>query len=139
MAASDWISTNGIARVVRLVLDGGSGPITVSGVEFNVASAAMVGFRATLTDDDIAAVLTFLRSSWGNSGDPVKPSEIAAIRADTADRAGKGWTAQELLAMPVGGGGAGAPAELTPDQLKDKLKALPPDALKTLLEELNKK
>lgn len=138
VAASDWVSTNGIARVARLILDGGSGPITVSGVEFNVAAAAMVGFRPILSDDDIAAVITFLRSSWGNKGDPVKAAEVAAIRAATADRAGKPWTSAELMAMPVGGGGA-APAELTPDQLKEKLKTLPPDVLKTLLEEVNKK
>lgn len=143
LAASDWVSTNGIARVTRLILEGGSGPITVSGVEFNVASAAMVGFRATLTDEQIAAVITFLRSSWGNSGDPVKTSEVAAIRAATADRAGKGWTSQELMAIPVSGAATAAPAapaaELTPDVLKEKLKALPPDTLKALLEELGKK
>jgi mono/diheme cytochrome c family protein len=140
VAASDWVSTNGIARITRLILEGGSGPITVSGVEFNVASAAMVGFRATLTDEQIAAVITFLRSTWGNSGDAVKPSEVAAIRAATADRAGKGWTIQELMEIPVSGAAPAAPAaELTPDVLKEKLKALPPDTLKALLEELGKK
>lgn len=142
LAASDWISTNGIARVVRLILDGGSGPITVSGIEFNVPAAAMVGFRPTLNDEQIAAVMTYLRASWGNSGDPVKAAEVAAIRAATADRAGKGWLSSELMEIPVSGAApapAAAPAELTPDALKEKLKALPPETLKALLEELGKK
>ncbi len=140
VAASDWVSTNGIARIGRLILEGGGGPITVSGVEFNVATAAMVGFRPTLTDAEIAAVITFLRSNWGNAGDPVKAAEVAAIRVATEDRAGKAWTSAELLEIPVGGAPLGAaPVELTPEILKEKLKALPPDALKALLEELTKK
>jgi hypothetical protein len=45
------------------------------------------------------------------------------------------------MAIPPNGGGAAsaAPAELAPEVLKQKLKALPPDALKALLEDLGKK
>ena len=47
------------------------------------------------------------------------------------------------MAIPVSGAAVPAPAapgtELTPDVLKEKLKALPPDTLKALLEELGKK
>ena len=33
-----------------------------------------------LSDDDIAAVVAYTRNSWGNSGDAVLPSAVAAAR-----------------------------------------------------------
>jgi len=38
-----------------------------------------------LTDEQLAAVLTYVRGSWGNSGTPVQPVLVAAVRKATGD------------------------------------------------------
>ena len=43
---------------------------------------AMPGF-ARLDDDEVAAVLTYIRRSWGNSAEPVTSSFVARIRLET--------------------------------------------------------
>ena len=35
-------------------------------------------------DDEIAAILTYVRNSWGNEGDPVSVAEVASVRAKTS-------------------------------------------------------
>ena len=48
------------------------------------------------TDDDLAAVLTYIRRAFGNQADPVEPGAVARVRAETAARAAP-WTERELL------------------------------------------
>lgn len=97
LAGSDWVNTAGHDRIARIVLDGLNGPITVSGNLFN---SVMVPWRDILTDDQIAAVLTYVRQEWGNTAPSVPVGEVTALRSATKDRAGKAWTADELLALP---------------------------------------
>lgn len=40
----------------------------------------MPTFKAELTDDQIAAILTYVRSAWGNKAGPVSVGEVAGIR-----------------------------------------------------------
>jgi hypothetical protein len=50
-------------------------------------------------------VLTYVRREWGQTGDPVDPQTVEAVRAQTATRT-RPWSDDELLAMiPVGRGG----------------------------------
>ena len=49
-----------------------------------------------LKDDEIAAVLTFVRQEWGNKAPPVKPEDVKVIREKTKERTQQ-WTANELL------------------------------------------
>ena len=93
LAGSEWV--NGDAgRMVRIVLAGVTGPISVAGVEY---SAAMPPWGPALNDDQVAAVVTYVRSAWGNRGGPVTAAEVAAIRAATRERT-KPWTVPELIA-----------------------------------------
>jgi mono/diheme cytochrome c family protein len=98
LAGSDWVNNLGPNRQIRIVLNGLQGPITVSGQEFN---NAMLPWRDQLPDADIAAVLTFVRGNkeWGNSGSPVTPAHVKAIREATANK-GTYWTPPELLQIP---------------------------------------
>jgi mono/diheme cytochrome c family protein len=50
------------------------------------------------SDDKIAAVLTYVRSEWGNNATPITPEQVAAIHAKEADH--KAWTQDELLKLP---------------------------------------
>jgi mono/diheme cytochrome c family protein len=49
----------------------------------------------SLSDADMAAVLTYVRSSFGNHADAVTPEEVARERAATAGRTTM-WTVAEL-------------------------------------------
>lgn len=87
---SEWV-TGDAERLVRVVLHGLTGPIEVKGEVWN---GSMPAWGASLSDDEVAGVLTHLRSSWGNTAGPVSPEEVAAIRA--RDERSTPWTASEL-------------------------------------------
>jgi mono/diheme cytochrome c family protein len=83
---------NGPAEVpIAIVLHGLQGPLTVHGTTFNGQMAPWGQF----SDDDIAATLTYVRSSWGNAASPVTAAQVAAVRAATAGRTTP-WTWDEL-------------------------------------------
>jgi cytochrome c6 len=43
--------------------------------------AGMPAFKDDINDADLASIISYVRTSWGNKGKPVTASEIAAIRA----------------------------------------------------------
>ena len=56
------------------------------------------------TDEQIAAVLTYVRREWGQTGAPVDPAAVNAVRAATKGRS-RPWTEAELSALlPKEGG-----------------------------------
>jgi mono/diheme cytochrome c family protein len=79
-------------RVVRIVLRGLSGPVTVKGQTFN---GVMPAWADQLSDAEIAAVLTYVRSSWGNRAEAITAEKVARERAATTGRTAP-WTAGEL-------------------------------------------
>jgi mono/diheme cytochrome c family protein len=91
LVGSEWVAGSE-ERLVRIVLHGLSGPIKVAGKDFN---NVMTPFGALLKDEQIAQVLSYIRSEWGNTGAEVSPATVARIRAETADRKSP-WTAAEL-------------------------------------------
>jgi len=97
LAGSDWVNTAGHARLVRIVLDGLNGPLEVNGQPFN---NAMPPWRDSITDEQVAAVLTYVRQSWGNKAAAVPVDDVKAIRDSTKDRANQPWTAELLKALP---------------------------------------
>src|SRR5258708_3846182 len=97
LGGSDWVNAAGPARLVRIVLDGFTGSVEINGQKF---SNTMVPWRDTLSDEQIAAVLTYVRQAWGNKGAPVGADNVKAIRDKTKDHAGQPWTAELLTAVP---------------------------------------
>lgn len=93
LAGSEWVLAKDPSRIIRIALDGVSGPITVKGQSL---SAAMLPWRDNLKDEEIAQVLTYIRNSWGNEAAPVTPEHVAAIRKETAKHSGSNWTVPEL-------------------------------------------
>ena len=100
LAGSDWVAAQSPNRIIRAVLDGLTGPITVNGQSFN---NTMVAWGPSLKDEEIAAVLSFVRQNkeWGNNAPPVTAEQIKAIRAKVADRS-QPFTPDELLKIPEG-------------------------------------
>ena len=88
---------NGPAEVpIAIVLHGLQGPLTVHGATYNGQMAAWGQF----SDDDIAATLTYVRSSWGNAAPAVTAEEVEAVRKATASRTTP-WTWEELQAAKL--------------------------------------
>ncbi len=100
LAGSEWVLSPSPNRTIRILLDAVGGPIKVKGVDIN--SDAMLAWRDQLKEDDIAAVVTFIRGNtdWGNAASFVKPEQVKAVKADTSKHAGTKYTAAELLQVP---------------------------------------
>jgi mono/diheme cytochrome c family protein len=64
----------------------------------------MPPFRATLSDEQIASVLTYLRREWGHAASPVAPADVREIRGLTGSRKTP-WTEAELSSLAGGGRG----------------------------------
>ncbi len=62
--------------LIKIVLFGLEGPIIVKGLQYNQLMPA----QDYLSDQQIADVLTYIRSSWGNNAEPVAPALVAEIR-----------------------------------------------------------
>jgi mono/diheme cytochrome c family protein len=111
LAGSEFVD-GGSRRHVMIVLKGLQGPLTVKGQHYG--SAVMQPWDKTLTDEKIADVVTYERSSWGNKGSPVTAEGVAALRKDLAGRT-ESYTEPDILAVPAdanvpGGGAPPAPA-----------------------------
>lgn len=76
LAGSDWLAGHPVEEAVAVVLQGLSGPLVVNGETYN----AVMPPAAHLSDDDIAAALSFVYSQWGNDGREVTPAQVAAVR-----------------------------------------------------------
>ncbi len=79
-------------RLAAIILKGNTGAFTVDGKPFN---NIMPPQEAMLTDEKIAAVMTFVRSNFGNTASPVTVDVVAAARKKFADRK-TSWTQPEL-------------------------------------------
>ena len=77
LAGSEWVNASGFTRVTMIPLEGLSGDVQVAGKDYNMNMAAM---GAALPDADLAAVMTYIRSAWGNKGGEVTPEDVSAIR-----------------------------------------------------------
>lgn len=98
LVGSDWVNAEGPNRIIRIVLNGFTGPVEVSGKQYGTGT--MTPFKDVFTDEQIAGVLSFVRQEWGNKASRVTPEQVAAIRKQTADKMGN-WAAPDLLQIPV--------------------------------------
>jgi mono/diheme cytochrome c family protein len=93
LVGSEWVLRDaGIP--IRIVLFGLQGEITVKGSVFN---NKMPQFHDKLSDDEIAAVLTHVRSSWGNASGAVTAADVDSVRVRYAGRGP--WSSAELEAL----------------------------------------
>jgi mono/diheme cytochrome c family protein len=79
---SEWVSGKA-ALPIQIVLHGVTGELDVNGTTYN---GLMPTFKDKLDDAEIAAVLTYVRQSFGNAADEVDAAEVAAQREATAAR-----------------------------------------------------
>jgi mono/diheme cytochrome c family protein len=77
----------------RIVLNGKEGPVGL-----------MPSLGTVLSDDQIAAVLTYIRREWGHTASAVDPSTVRDVRAQFAGRT-RPWTVAELSELLANGRG----------------------------------
>jgi mono/diheme cytochrome c family protein len=82
--AGKWIQGNE-ERLIKIVLKGLMGPIEVSGKQYP-GQVPMTPFAGLLNDKEVAAVLTYVRNSFGNKAPAVSPEKVKAVRAATANQ-----------------------------------------------------
>ncbi len=77
LAGSDYLLGDR-KKVMAAALFGLSGPVTVNGVEYNGVMPSL----GHLPDEDLAAALSYVLGSWGNTGSAVSVEEVAALRVE---------------------------------------------------------
>lgn len=77
LAGSEWVDAKGFNRMAHIPLEGLVGSVQVEGKDWNANMPAM---GAALSDSDLAAVLSYIRTSWGNKAGPVTADDIKGIR-----------------------------------------------------------
>ncbi|MFK7850975.1 MAG: cytochrome c [Akkermansiaceae bacterium] len=95
LAGSEWV--NGPAEnLINIQLRGLTGPIMVKGQEYNFPAGMQP--MAYQTDEQIAGVLTYVRSNFGNDAPPVAPAEVEALRGEVGKPQ---LTADQLIPVEV--------------------------------------
>ncbi|MBB5444730.1 MULTISPECIES: cytochrome c [unclassified Paraburkholderia] len=76
LAGNPAVLSASSASLVRLLVEGGGSPHTESGPE----PRKMPSFAGKLTDTEMARVLTFVRTAWGNAAGPVTRNDVSSVR-----------------------------------------------------------
>ncbi len=96
LAGSEWVTAKGINRLTHIPLEGLTGTIKVEGKDWTLNMAAM---GAALSDADLAAVLTYIRTSWGNKAGEVTADEVKKIR-DAVGGHAQPINGEQIMKMP---------------------------------------
>ena len=99
LAGSEFVLAQGNMgdnHLVMLVLNGLQGHFMVKGQAYNNAMAPW----KQLTDEQIANILTYIRSDWGNNAPAITPTFVSQIRKETAS-VSDSYTQEQLMAMPA--------------------------------------
>jgi mono/diheme cytochrome c family protein len=75
--AKNPFETGDPKKVIATVLHGLHGKITVAGKTYN---GTMPAWKGQLSNAEIAAVITYVRSSWGNKASKVSEKDVAAVK-----------------------------------------------------------
>ena len=90
LVGSEWVSGSP-QRLARIVLHGVRGPITVNKQVYQLDMPSL----GILEDEQIAAVLTYIRHEWGHNYPAVDTALVKQIREAEAKRADS-WSEAEL-------------------------------------------
>jgi mono/diheme cytochrome c family protein len=123
LAGSEVETGDATNQLIAIVLKGLQGPVEIKGKPFN---NAMQAWEGQYTDQQLASILTYVRSDWGNNAPAITAEMVKQIRDEFKDRKEQ-WTWPEIQKIPpknltAGGGqppgqqkpGAPAPAGQPP-------------------------
>lgn len=115
LAGSEWVLAkegwHGDNHIVKIVINGLQGVVQVKGQNYN---SVMAPWGKVLKDEQIAAVLTYVRNEWGNQAPPIPVDFVTKVREKNKERT-EAWTQKELQAVgrELVGEAAAAPAPET--------------------------
>jgi mono/diheme cytochrome c family protein len=90
---SDWVTGNA-GSLIRIMLQG----FDSGEDEWVQGAGGIMPGHDFMSDEELAAVLTYIRQSWNNDADPVSVEEVEEIRASTTEREDE-WTPDELYQL----------------------------------------
>ncbi|MGB5482559.1 MAG: c-type cytochrome [Eudoraea sp.] len=95
LKSSEWV-TGDKEKLAMILLHGMEGPVVVNGKEYGIPDILpnMPSF-STLQNEDIAAISTYIRNSWGNSSEAISNGTVGRIRFRTQGKITP-WQATEL-------------------------------------------
>lgn len=96
LAGADLVKV-GERRLIAILLKGLKGPIKVGDAAYN---GLMPAWEKALSDKKIAAVASYIRSSWGNGAGEISEEKVASLRKELASISGE-WTWDELEKIPA--------------------------------------
>lgn len=96
LRGTPWV-TGSPERLIKLVLKGLMGPMEIAGRKYS-GQVPMTPHEGMLNDTEVAAVLTYVRNSFGNKAAPISPDLVKIVREEVKDKQGF-WSPQELLKM----------------------------------------
>ncbi|MGE7773948.1 PVC-type heme-binding CxxCH protein [Chitinophaga sp. NPDC101104] len=99
LSGNAWVNGND-ERLIKLVLKGLVGPIEVNGKKYP-GQVPMTPFGGLLNDEEVAAVLTYVRNSFGNNGAAISPEKVKKIRKATENKKDLYSTDQLLKEHPM--------------------------------------
>ena len=88
-----WVNGS-TERLIKLTLNGLHGPINVKGNTYP-GFVPMTQFKGLLNDEELAAVLTYVRNSFGNKASAISQDEVRRTRDETKQKSGF-WSPAEL-------------------------------------------
>jgi len=94
LVGTKWVLGNE-ERMIKIALNGIYGPMEINGKEYP-GQVPMTPFQGMLNDDELAAVLTYVRNAFGNKASPISPEKVKAVREATKDKTGF-YSPEELL------------------------------------------
>jgi len=94
LSKTKWVNEDP-ERLIKLTLKGLYGPIEVAGKSYQ-GNVPMTPYEGLMDDEEMAALLTYIRNAFENEASPISPSLVTKIRDEVSDKKGF-YTPAELL------------------------------------------
>jgi len=98
LAGSEWVQVEKPERLIRIPLYGLNGPISVKEQQMTFPSG-MLAIGWDMKEDDLAAVLSYIRQAWGNKASRVTAEQVKAVKTQVGKRGPS--TPEELMTVPA--------------------------------------
>jgi len=95
---SEWVTTDNSNLPIQIIAKGLMGKITVGGSEYN---GMMPAFSSSLPDDELAAVITYIRGAWSNKASAVNTEDVTESLAKYSSQSSS-WDGEDQLVDLVG-------------------------------------
>ena len=103
LVGSEWVKNPGPGRIVRIVSKGLTGPIQVNGQVYSTGTMLPIGDQLPGDErqksEDIAAIVSYVRRTFGGVAKLVTPEQVLAVRSQIKDRTAN-FSPEEVKATP---------------------------------------